>query len=238
MKALVFDTETNGVDFSNMQLLEISWAILHIESMELIKVGGGIVNSGVEENPAEHINHISPSILQHGTPVVHMLKFFQHDLSQVDHVLAHNIQFDVDVCEVVSKRIGMNIVWPNKVCTFNDYSWPEIVTGRKVTHMATDLGITVKNAHRALYDVLMLCECLQKCGSALFLKVVSSNKVEIVADVDFQNKDKAKQKGFSWNPECKKWCKNILLSEEEMVDISSILEGYAREYGFNVVVKK
>ena len=80
--------------------------------------------------------------------------------------------------------------------------------------MCADLGIPIAGAHRALNDVLMLCEILKRNQDLELHLSPDAKRYLVQARVSFEQKDLAKVAGFQWNSDKKIWTKTFFRKPE------------------------
>jgi DNA polymerase-3 subunit epsilon len=101
-----------------------------------------------------------------------------------------------------------------------DFEYPRPVTSRSLVSIALAHGVGVTAAHRALDDVLTLARVLERCremGSDLetMVKRAMRPKVTVQALVAYDDREKAKEAGFRWEPEKKRWVRTMFQDQIE-----------------------
>ena len=233
-KLLIIDTETTSVK-DDSQVCEISATLYNVSKN--VRECGAIASvsflSSVETNEAEHINGITPELSQVGfdnSPLFgYSLKYFTSLLQRSSYLVAFNANFDKEQIKKYSKRyygethpIAYSGQW---LCAMNDFDWGYPNKSKKGTfsliNLALQQGIGVSTAHRAGDDVRLLVEVFnrnkQNLTELLDLAILHSESPTIViqANVNYNNKDLAKDAGFSWNAEGyeRAWTKKIKLCD-------------------------
>lgn len=231
-RLLIIDTETTSVK-ANSQVCEISATLYNVSKN--VRACGAITSVGflssVDENEAEHINGITPELTQivDEDPPVFMpaFKYFTFLVKQCDYLVGFNANFDAEQITKVFQHFygSVQSFLPPWVCAMNDFDWGYPNKSKKGTfsliNLALQQGIGVSTAHRAGDDVRLLVEVFnrnkQNLTELLDLAILHSESPTIViqADVNYNNKDLAKDAGFSWNVEGyeKAWTKKIKLCD-------------------------
>jgi DNA polymerase III epsilon subunit-like protein len=171
MKAVVFDTETTG--------LEISPALPAHRRSRVTEFYGMYVSYNHKKKPrllgeCYHLINPEMDIPEEVTKITgisnkdvrgkptfdkcaaDIIKF----LRKADVVIAHNAAFDLDILNGEFERTGFSCKWPRAVCTVEATEWLE---GKKLNLSALHQHLTGephKNAHRAKEDVEALLRCV------------------------------------------------------------------------------
>lgn len=181
---LVFDTETTGLpknyqapldDFSNWpRLVQIAWAVFDKEGRNWIEKSFIIYPDGyiISDEVAKIHRVTQERAMQEGQPIKKVLAEFLEDLSRVDFLIAHNINFDEKIVgsEIMRQEMSSDLFIlseANKICTMKGsvdfcqisnnrggYKWPNL------TELYNKLFSTgFPDAHDALVDVLACAKC-------------------------------------------------------------------------------
>lgn len=220
----IFDLETTGLSPSgdDSQVIEFGAILYSIEhNAVLSQISSLVPMSSVKTNSAKSINGIEEVWTQSGAIdsctnlASNLLNTF---IENSDYVIAHNKEFDMawNFANTLSKP------W---LCTLNDFVWPKNPTNCRTSLINTALnhGIAVVSAHRAMTDCELIASLFSRFGESgllyqLFRKAIERSAdeiIEVVALVSFNEKNKAKSKGFFWdsNSGKSKWTKKIRASE-------------------------
>lgn len=204
MKTLaIVDVETGGTEAQKHALLEIAAAFVHIPSGKLLNSFSFLVNDPSREYCAEEIHGISRELLTEGIGLEPALSQARGHIGSADIAVAYNSAFDA--------------AWLPDVKLYDafDFPWPRVSgQGRSLTAVALAHGIGVTSAHRAIWDVLVLQQILERCvelGSSVeaMCKHVMRPKCGVVALTSYDERDLTKQHGFRWYPEAKQWRRSM-----------------------------
>lgn len=221
----IFDLETTSLSPSENdgQVIEFGAILYSVEhNAVLSQISSLVPMSSVKTNSAKSINSIEEVWTQ--SKVVDSCSNLASNLLNTfvensDYIIAHNKEFDMswNFANTLSKP------W---LCTLNDFVWPKNPTNCRTSLINTALnhGITVISAHRAMTDCELIASLFSRLGehegllSQLFNKAIeraADEIIEVVALVSFNEKNKAKSKGFFWdsNGDKSKWTKKIRASE-------------------------
>jgi DNA polymerase-3 subunit epsilon len=204
---LILDTETTGLDPKDGKMIEVAAIFYNVASQTITHQVSTLIHS--ENNAAFDINRISPNALQ--SVLIEnqkaALKLIHYMLLMCDAVVAHNAPFDrgwIESFDSSFSEISKQKEW---LCTKEDFTWP-VRKGipLNLIHIAVDLEVPVISAHRALSDCLLLAGCFSKLND-LPDRLIQARlpKENYVAVVSFDDRQLAKDAGFSWDAATKQW---------------------------------
>lgn len=191
-KFLFFDTETTGLpkswkasyrDINNWpRLVQLAW----IEGDE----NGNIINQHdyiikpqnfVIPNEASKVHKISTSeALQKGRDIQFVLEQFNQAISKVDCIVAHNLNFDINVVasELYRNNMDMVLFEKKRICTMESstdyckisgyygYKYPKLDELYKKL-----FNKTFDEAHNAAVDILATFKCFYKLVNLNIIKI-------------------------------------------------------------------
>lgn len=129
-------------------------------------------------------------------------------------VVAHNgMNFDRLFYVAECKRAGIETWEMPWIDTAMDVKYPESITTRKLTYLAAEHGFLNPFAHRAVFDVLTMLIILQKYDVQAALEYSQQPLVILQALVSYDDRQKAKDTGYRWNPDEKRWLKTLRLPD-------------------------
>ena len=180
MNTMIFDTETSGLPKSYKaspsdvgawpRIVEIAWVILdeaqnRVSASEfIIRPDGFQISTG-----ASSVHGITTQKAQsEGSPLRYVMACFADDLSDVSHLVAHNIDFDFSVvnCELLRSGMPSTLLSKKKYCTMKSTTslcnipgqygakWPKL---EELYEFLFDRKFF--EAHRAMHDVQATTEC-------------------------------------------------------------------------------
>lgn len=243
MRILGIDFETTGLDINNDRIIEAGLALYDTDTGLILDLQSLVFwdDSYPEITPfiEELTGTKSEYVKEFGNPIHMFPSYLEHYLSthRVDYFCAHNARnFDLPMLlaeilrstEIETTTKIKDIPW---IDTKEDLPWDKEPESNKLKHLALDLEFINPLPHRALTDTLTMIKVLMKFD---IQRVVENSKVPSIvvrADVSFNDRDKAKQRKYSWErvgdltyPKC--WVKRIKLNK---------LEQERKEAPFNVV---
>jgi DNA polymerase III epsilon subunit family exonuclease len=167
MKAFVFDTETTGL-IQNRKLpldkqphiIEVFGHIIDLKTGDVLEEFETLVRPPVKLAPIiTKITGLTDEKLAEAPPFSKVFDGFRKIVGNAPVIIAHNLSFDTEMCEIEFERLGEKIEWPRKVCTVE-----QTIHMKRFRLSLTNLYDTLFNekfegAHRARHDVVALSRC-------------------------------------------------------------------------------
>jgi DNA polymerase-3 subunit epsilon len=202
----IIDTETSGLDVSKEKVLEIAAVLYHIPTRSILAQASTLCYA--EENPVYDINHIEIEALKK-TPAKIQLSgemMVAEIFLQAEALIAHNASFDKKWIETIPnlQLISQSKKW---ICTKNDVIWP-IRKGLPLTliNICASLGVPIVDTHRALTDCLLLTEAIACITDiSYFLDKSGEDRITYYANINYDQRQLAKDLGFQWDNIKKVW---------------------------------
>lgn len=201
MNILFFDTETNGLpleydapveDIDNWpRLIQLAWKIYNadgsviLQSERIIKPKGYVISP--ESTTIHGISQDTASKI--GFDLDRVLKEFIYDLSTVDLIVAHNLNFDQSIIGCEFYRCGLNNPIPKirGICTMKlttnfcalgkvgNYKWPTL---EELHFKLFNSAARRTEIHNANEDVELLTRCFFKLIDLRVIKVRSEKQTQ------------------------------------------------------------
>lgn len=198
----ILDTETSALSPDTGVLLEWAVALWHVPTASMMQCSSYLVRA--EANAAEAVNGIPVPLLAMASPL--RLDRLRAWLTPASVVVAWNAPFDRQWFppDVLAFR-----PW---VCAMDDIEWPKSTKGSLVG-AALAHGLGVASAHRAISDVLLLCNLFSRVAetndvAAMIMKAQRPRRVWR-ALVSYDTNPLAKANGFTFNGDTKFWTRRI-----------------------------
>lgn len=165
MYLLVVDTETTGVpeDEHDTVMIEFACALYNTERKTTLWQLGSVVYK-LGDNPCEDINGITKEDLADGTDISDVDRVFGILFEQGPRpaaIVAHNAEFDKHYVTKSGELDLGDVPWVDSY----EIEYPNQRGSKRLAHLAADHGIFGQQTHRALDDVLMLCNLLSKVNN-------------------------------------------------------------------------
>lgn len=210
-RVLLLDTETTGLDPKVDTCIEVAAVVYDLQHASPIVSFAALIRAAA--NPCEKVNHIPAALLGEAPPSDLIWPRVASMADACDAILAHNAAFDRGF---VPASLRDAKPW---ICTQNDLDWPQQTKpGQSLVALALAHGLGVASAHRAAADCDLLSRLLtriheQGTDLASFLSRGLRPKATYQAIVSFADKDKAKDAGFQWEPESKRWLRTCAVED-------------------------
>jgi len=211
MEICILDTETTGLTPETGQCIEVAVVRYSLKHRAVVESMSQLFYA--DHNPLEHINHIPSEILLGAILDSDCIwRQVEYCASECEAIIAHNAEFDQ---QWVPNEL---LAWP-WICTCHGVDWPlQTKPGSSLVDLALAHGLAVVDPHRALSDCLLLARLLNRCAELghdveAMLRRGLRPKGEFKADVSFADKERAKQKGFKWDPARKIWHKSMAVED-------------------------
>jgi len=205
MRTLVFDTETTGLPKTQIvspstihlwpHIVQFSYIIFDTDANKIVKIKDSIIKvpetvTISEENA--NIHGITTEIsLAKGVSLQPVLKEFFVDLNTADHIVGHNVSFDLNMIKAELQRLTIGCFNVDEVTKFQEYTTKlntstniHCTMQETIEYCAIELkdkfgrhykkfpklvelyqkmfNVTPKNLHNSLVDVIVCLRCFMK----------------------------------------------------------------------------
>lgn len=205
---LGFDVETTGLDVQNDDVIEVGMVLWNIEQRRPVRASGFLVKTA-KAIPEEvtKVNGLTNALLdQAGLDQAAALQLVLKWVSLAEAFCAHNgRRFDKPVFEAWCKRHSKGA--PERVWIDTMLDLP--VSGHQLQHMAADQGFLNPFPHMAVTDVLTMLRIMDGFGAETALENAKLPEMTVRAVVGFKDNQKAKNRGYRWDPDRRWWVKTI-----------------------------
>jgi DNA polymerase-3 subunit epsilon len=220
------DLETTGLDLQKDFITEIAWIIKDVGDSKNLVQHSSLVITPLLFIPDE-ITLLTKITKLHLDAAGRELKLVLNDLFddlenfKVDYIVAHNGEnFDKPMLFANAQRVGwdparLSVPWLD---TRNDIVFPPAWTSRRLSHLAAELGFLNPFPHSALFDVATMLKVLEHFNIDDVIRRSQEPWVVLRALTNYDEREKAKQRRFSWErcgdktyPKC--WVKRVKASD-------------------------
>lgn len=208
MRIAIYDTETTGLDPAIHHPVELAVAIYDVDHASLVSCWSTIIQQPEPESiGSESVHGIPSAMLATGTPPEKAWARLRACFDHADVIAAHNAPFDRSMTPE-----GLRDVKP-WICTMSDVAWPKGRPGMSLVAFALAHGVGVSSAHRAIHDVLTLASLFQRVQESTDLRALVVQamrpKKTYAAQVSYDDREKAKAAGFTWNGGQRLWLRSM-----------------------------
>lgn len=165
MRIAVFDTETTGLPIHRRAKIEkqpyiIEWAVAHIDGGKVTDTFTTLIKPPVSiSEEITKITGLADADVADAPSFEEAMPIVVASLAGCDVLVAHNLPFDESLLRFELARIGVDIALPEtKICTAQLYFDQYGKRVRMQELYELKLGKPLEQTHRALDDVMALCE--------------------------------------------------------------------------------
>lgn len=144
---------------------------------------------------------ISDELLaRHGHPAdIRILQPIAKLMNKADYIVAHNgREFDRPLIEAAFTRFGLKMPMTPWLDTQYDVDYPRNCVSRSLIYLAGFHGMVNPFRHRAVTDVLTMFTILSRYDIAQVIANSQRKWLVVQANVSYDEREKAKEKGFRW----------------------------------------
>lgn len=214
MLVLGMDLETTGLSFEKDRITELGAVLWDTDKSKPMRMYSAFINHPARPKISQEIEDLTgineEDLAIYGIEFEAAYKYFLTMANQADYIVAHNgSMFDKPMLE--AHCTGFNLAMPENAWldTSKDVPYPESMTTRRLSYLATEHNFLNPFPHRAVFDVLTMLKIL---GHYSIEDVISYSKMKDVtlrALVTFHQKELAKESGYRWHAEEKVWIKTV-----------------------------
>jgi DNA polymerase-3 subunit epsilon len=236
MLLLGLDFETTGLSFTDDRITEIGAVLWDTDARMPVQIFNTLVKhpdcppitdeitrlTGITQAmldyygvaPAPAFRRLGMMLAQAGVAVAHNGNGFDRPMLE-----AQMLRFSAvpETATIVSALAATPLLW---VDTCMDVPYPPAITTRKLVHLAAEHGFLNPFAHRAVFDVLTMLKVLDgyiATPDALESVLESARQptVTMQALVSFDDREKAKARGYRWKSDTKQWLRHMKAHQAE-----------------------
>lgn len=213
---LIVDVETTGLDPETDRIIEVGAVLFDPEAGVPVACASQLISA--PDNPVETINRIPAGVLQGpwcSEQPRHLLEQMQKAGDEQPIFVAHEAAFDSAFLDAAHPGPLADETW---ICTKRDVEWDRLPGGTgSLVKIALAYDVGVVRAHRAIEDCLTLAAILSKVhaledGLENWIARALEPRVQMQALVSYNDRQLAKDRGFTWDGERKMWLKRVRVS--------------------------
>lgn len=155
-------------------------------------------------------------VKEFGIPLTKGLHELRNMFSLSDFIIAHNGNgFDKPLLLAECDRKLTYLPERPWIDSKMDIDYPPHMKSHKLTHLCGEHGFLNPFSHRAIFDALAVLKILTQYPIEPIIESAKQPNCKVVANVSFQERDKAKLRGYYWDGENKYWWKELKLHKAE-----------------------
>jgi DNA polymerase III subunit epsilon len=221
MKILGLDFETTGLSWQADRIIEVG-AVLYDWDTEtpLCLLSELVIPDRPVPDEIVKLTGITDALIDaYGQSEELTLRRLLRMIGQADYVMAHNgsefdkLFFDACIARVGDVGTGWECPWLDTRC---DIVFPESITTRQLKFLAAEHGFLNPFSHRAIFDVLTMLKVARQYPLESIVARSKEPTLYIQAIVSFDDKDKAKARGYFWCAPRKIWWRSMKQSDYEI----------------------
>jgi DNA polymerase-3 subunit epsilon len=215
-KLAIVDTETTGIT-PESACVEVACILYSVQHAAAIRSFASLIRA--DSNPAYDINAIPEELLREAPEPPPVWSRIREMVGKADVLVAHNAAFDK---RYIPSDVQQGKPW---LCTMTDLDWPCKTSSKSLVSVALAHGLGVSHAHRAMVDCDLISRLLTNVAErwsdggadlAIWLEQGMKPKITVRALVSYEEREKAKSCGFSWDSQSKNWTKRIPESDVDL----------------------
>jgi DNA polymerase-3 subunit epsilon len=217
VKVLGLDFETTGLDVKNDRVIEIGAALFDTDRGVPLSIQSQFVSIPKDIKLSQEIVALTgvtdEDLVSYGVDPCEAFSRLVSLINEADAVLAHNGKnYDFPLMVHELNRHGMgSLLKPDILFVDSQYDvpYPKHIQTRKLEYLASEHGFLNPFAHRALFDVLTMIKVVSKYSWDEVLSMAHQKDILLRAVVSFDDKDKAKARGYQWDGDRRFWLKKV-----------------------------
>lgn len=209
---LGIDLETTGLNPEKDTLIEVGAVLWCTKTQKPV----WLYNELIQDTPDPLLPEIvditgitDEDLLRWGIKIKDALKPVWEYAQKADYLVAHNHEFEMKFLANAAKKHDLpelDVPW---IDTMTDLPYPDKIKTRKLSYLSAEHGFLNPYAHRALFDVLTMMSVVSKYKPDEVLELHKSPLVQVVANVSYEDRGKARTQGFRWDATRRVWYTNI-----------------------------
>jgi len=242
MLILGLDCETTGLDPEKDKMTELGMVLYDTEAKMPLKIYCEYIK--IEGEVPEFITDLTGITKQHlddyGVPLDAAIEEYLVYSVMAEYQVAHNAPFDRGFINAAIASLKLSGI-PNEndtpwIDTSVDVPYPKKITTRKLEFLGPAHGFINPWSHRALFDVLSMLKVLDHYdinkvvrlageGDSMLVAICQKPWLDKAPDGQ-KDTDTARELGFRWNGDKKRWQKIVKESqvEQELIRANGVIK--------------
>ena len=223
-------TWTDPVNTAEARIIEIGAVLWDTDTNKPLDMMNVLINEEHHRDPKlVTLTGITQDMLSdHGVLLFQGLEQLSEMAGKAEYVVAHNgNDFDKPILDHELERVGHKPWVRTWIDTRIDIPYPDHIKTRKLVYLAAELGFANPFAHRALFDVLTMLKVMSMFDIKDIIELAKQPTVTCIARVSYADKQLAKDRGYYWDGDNKRWFKKMkkgqALVEEQQAEFNIVI---------------
>jgi DNA polymerase-3 subunit epsilon len=217
VRILGIDTETTGLDDKTDRIIEVGCCLWDWESKIPLAIYSSLVipERDIPEEITALTGITAGQINEFGWPEEAVLGQVDELLIKADYIMAHNAPFDKGFFDKGIERqqiVPRNIPWLDSLM---DIVFLKTVATRNLNYLAAESGFVNPWKHRAIFDVMTMLKLASDYDIEAIIARSKEPILYVQAIVSFEEKELAKERGYHWHGQSKRWWRSWKQSDYE-----------------------
>ena len=215
MRIVGIDFETTGLDAKEDRIIEVGAVLWDWESGTPLQLLSSLVHPGrdIPEEITKMTGITNDAVSDFGRPEDEVFNDLWYLMGCADYAMAHNAPFDKGFYDAANARMAPTVAQKVWLDTKMDIQYPESITTRNLRHLACEHNFLNPFSHRAVFDVLTMLKLASCYSLAHIIARAAEPTLYVQALVSFDEKEKAKARGYYWCAPKKIWWRTFKQSD-------------------------
>lgn len=216
MRIVGIDFETTGLDPTTDQVTEIGAVLFDWERKIPLQMLSCFVRTAkpLDEEIVRITGITDEMLAEFGREESGAFTALDHLIDRADYAMAHNGgEFDLPFYKQACARLRRTPQEKLWLDSKTDIRFPDSITTRNLGYLAAEHGFLNPFRHRAVFDVLTMLNVASNYDLQLIVARAMEPTVYVRAMVTFDQKDKAKDRGYYWYQAGKIWWRSFKHSD-------------------------
>jgi len=229
---LGIDFETTGTDLENDNIIEVGLVLFDWDKKKPIVVKDFFIDwSAYPFKISKEISDLTGIydvyLSTFGVIPEEALREIKTMMTFAKYIVAYNgNEFDKPMLINNGKRFAFDFSGRHWLDVMTDIDYPESIDTRKLEFLAAKHGFLNPFAHRAVFDVLTMFKIMSQYDLDKIVELAKTPMIEIRANVNYDDREKAKKLKYQWDGTRKLWTKKVkeifIKIEEEKASVLGV----------------